>query len=526
MMFRKLCFALILFTALAFLPAHAQDVLTYRNNNARTALDSGETILTPANVNVKTFGRLFTLLVDGKVDAQPLYLSAVTMVGGTHNILIVATEHGTVYAFDADTGVRYWQITTLKTGETTSDDRGCDQVTPEIGVTATPVILRPKGTNGVIYIVAMSKDTSGAYHQRLHALDAASGRELYKGPVGITGHYPGTGDNSVNGNVIFDPAQYKERSGLLLYNGTVYLTWASHCDVRPYTGWIMGYNAASLAQTSVLNITPNGNEGAVWGAGAGLTADSTGNLFLLDGNGVFDTTMTSTGLPASGDYGNSFLRIATTGHLAVADYWEMFDQQNENCCDTDLGSGGALLLPNMTDSKGKTWQLAAGAGKDGNLYIVNRASMGKYNPTSNAIYQELDGILSPGMWNNPAYFAGRLFFGPKDGAIVALQFQNAKLRPKAVAESLNTFGYPGATLSISSNNALNAILWATENTAPEVLHAYSPATLTELYNTTQALNGRDNFGDGNKFMTPTIANGKVYVGSSNSVGVFGILSTK
>src|SRR6195256_4359302 len=271
-------------------PASAQDVLTYHNNNARTGLDSKETILTTANVNATAFGKLFTIPVDGKVDAQPLYLSAVIIAGkGTHNLLIVATEHGSVYAFDADTGANMWHITTLKSGETTSDVRGCDQVTPEIGITSTPVIRRPAGSNGVIYTVAMSKDSSSNYHQRLHALDAATGNELYTGPVDIQAKFPGSGDNSLGGFVIFDPAQYKERSGLLLLNGTVYLAWASHCDIRPYTGWIIGYNASTLAQTTVLNVTPNGNEGAIWGSGAGLAADSNSNLYVLLANGVFDT---------------------------------------------------------------------------------------------------------------------------------------------------------------------------------------------------------------------------------------------
>jgi len=243
---RALVLVMIALLGAAASPADAQDLLTYRHNNARTGLDSKETILTPVNVNVSTFGRLFTLSVDGKVDAEPLYLSAVIISGGTHNVLIVATEHDSLYAFDADSGVLYWHITTLKSGETTSDDRSCNQVVPEIGITATPAISRPTGSNGVVYAVAMSKDSAGTYHQRLHALDAATGNELYSGPVDISAKYPGAGDNSSGGYVIFDPSQYKERSGLLLSNGTFYLTWASHCDIRPYTGWVMAYSASKL----------------------------------------------------------------------------------------------------------------------------------------------------------------------------------------------------------------------------------------------------------------------------------------
>jgi hypothetical protein len=516
---------LILLAAIATF-AFSQDVLTYHNNNARTGLNSLETTLTLTNVNSATFGKLFVLTLDGLVDAEPLYLSQVTIQGATHNVLIAATEHDSVYAFDADTGAPLWQITTLGAGETTSDDRGCGQVTPEIGITSTPVIFRPKGSNGVIYLVAMSKDSSGNYYQRLHALDATTGKELHGGPVVIAAQYPGTGDNSSGGFVTFDPSQYKERSGLLLEAGEIYLTWASHCDIRPYTGWIMGYNLNTLAQKTVINVTPNGNEGAIWGAGGGLTADNAGNIFFLDANGVFDTTLNSSSFPASGDYGNAFIRLTTTGGLAVADYFEMDNGPEESGSDTDLGSGGAILLPNMKDSSGTIWQLAAGAGKDSNLYLVNRVSMGKYSSGSNSIYQQLTGVLPGGIWSMPAFFNNRLYYGPVGQPILAFQFKNAKLAAKAVAKTTNSFGYPGATPSISANGTQNGIVWVPENTNPAVLHAYNAATLVELYNTNQAASGRDQFGAGNKFITPLIINGKVYVGTTTGVGVFGLLSPK
>jgi hypothetical protein len=505
--------------------AFSQDVLTYHNNNARTGLNSLETTLTPTNVNSTSFGKLFTLSVDGLVDAEPLYLSAVPIPSrGTHNLLIVATEHDSVYAFDADSGSLIWHKTTLKSGETPSDDRGCSQITPEIGITSTPVIRRSTGSNGVIYTVAMSKDSSGDYHQRLHALDAATGNELYKGPVEIAAKFPGTGDNSSGGYVIFDPAQYKERSGPLLVDGVVYLAWASHCDIRPYTGWIMGYSATTLGQKTVLNVTPNGNEGAIWGSGAGLTADDLGNIFFLDANGIFDTTLNSSGFPNHGDYGNAFIRLTTTGGLAVADYFEMDNGEQESENDVDLGSGGAILLPPVKDSSGKTWQLAAGAGKDSNLYLVNRNSMGKFQTKSNEIYQELRGALPGGIWSMPAFFGTRLYFGSVNQPIRAFQVKNAKLLTTPVAKTTNAFAYPGATPSISSNNSEDAIVWATENTNPAVLYAYNATNLVELYNSNQAADGRDHFGAGNKFITPLIINGKVYVGTTTGVGVFGLLA--
>jgi hypothetical protein len=500
-----------------------ENVLSYHYNNARTGQNPAETTLTPANVNPTSFGKLFTIPVDGLVDAQPLYLSAVPIPGGTtHNLLIVATEHDSVYAFDADTGSLIWHIAALKSGETPSDDRGCAQVTPEIGITATPAIARPTGSNGVIYTVAMSKDSSGNYHQRLHALDAATGNELYKGPVDIAAQFPGTGDNSSGGFVVFDPAQYKERSGLLIADGLVYLAWASHCDIRPYTGWIMGYTA-TLVQKTVLNITPNGAGGAIWGSGAGLSADQSGNIFFLDANGTFDTTLNASGFPTSGDYGNAFIRLTTTGGLAVADYFEMDNGVDESEADTDLGSGGAILLPNEKDSSSNIWQLAAGAGKDSNLYLVNRTSMGKFNPNSNQIYQELSGVLPGGIWSMPAYFDNTLYFGPVGQPILAFQVKNAKLLAPPVAHTPNAFPYPGATPTISSNQGQNAILWAAENTTPAVLYAYNATNLQQLYNTNQAANARDHFGAGNKFIIPLIINGKVYVGTTTGVAVFGLL---
>jgi len=501
------------------------DVLTYHNDIARTGQNLNETILTTSNVTSAKFGKLGFYSVDGLVDAQPLYASNVAVPGnGTHNLLIAATEHGSVYAFDADSGTTIWSTSMLKAGETTSDPRGCSQVSPVIGVTSTPVIDRTRGANGTVYVVAMSKDGSGNYHQRLHALDLALGTELFSGPVEIQAKYPGTGDNSDGTNVIFDPGQYKERAGLLLMNGILYTSWASHCDIRPYTGWIIAYNPATLAQTSVLNVTPNGNEGAIWMAGAGLAADSSGNIYFLDANGDFDTNLNSSGFPSNGDYGNAFMKISTSAGLAVADYFEMDNQAVENGSDTDLGSGGAMVLPDLNDGAGHTMHLAVGAGKDSNLYVVNRDSMGKFNQSNNsAIYQELPGKLPGGVFAMPAYFNNTVYYGSVGSQIQAFTITNAKLSASATAHTANSFGYPGATPSVSANGASNGIVWAIENSTPAVLHAYDAGTLNELYNSNQAAAGRDQFGNGNKYMTPTIVNGKVFVGTPNGVAVFGLL---
>jgi predicted double-glycine peptidase len=513
---------------LAELPGLAQavDVLTYHNDNGRTGQNLNETRLTPANVNSSQFGLLRVLATDGKVDAQVLCASGISIPGqGQRNVVFVATEHDTVYAFDADSGSTFWKVSLFGSGETPSDNRGCSQVSPEIGITSTPVIDRYLGPNGTLFVVAMSKSGSGQYFQRLHALDLATGVDEVT-PVTISATYPGTGANSSGGNVIFDPAQYEERAALLLLNGVVYTAWSSHCDDTPYTGWIIGYDETTLAQTSVLNITPNGTQGAIWMSGDGLAADSGTNIYFLAGNGTFDTSLNSSGFPANQDFGNAFMKLSTGGNvLAVADYFATYNTPSENNQDVDLGSGGALVLPDMTDSQGVTQHLAVGAGKDQNIYLVDRSNMGKFNSSNdNAIYQELVGALPGGVWAMPAYFNGTLYYGSVGNPLKAFAFQNAHLASSS-SHTPGSFGYPGTTPSISANGNANGIVWAPENSSPAVLHAFAATDLgTELYNSNQAQNGRDHFGSGNKFITPTIANGQVYVGTTSGVGVFGLLN--
>jgi hypothetical protein len=500
-------------------PSPGVDVTTHHNDLSRTGQNLNEVMLTPANVKSATFGKIGFFAVDGLVDAQPLYLSNMTIPGkGIRNVLYVVTENDSAYAFDATTGEVLWQVSALLAGETVSDNRSCYQVIPSIGVTSTPVIDR---THGAIYLVAMSKDASGKYHQRLHALDLTSGAELFGGPTTIQATYPGAGPNSTGSNVVFDPGQYKERAALLLLNGVVYTAWASHCDFDPYNGWIMGFSASTLAMTTVLNITPNGTEGAIWMSGAGPAVDSTGNIYLLDANGTFDTSLDSRGFPSHGDFGNAFLKLSATGGLAVADYFEMVNQDFENTHDQDLGSGGALLILDLTDNSGAIRHLAVGAGKDANMYVVNRDSMGKFNPAGGNAYQEIDGIGQ--VFSSPAYFNNTVYFGPVGTSMKAFGIANALLSSTPSSQTASSFAYPGVTPAISANGSTNAILWAVENSGGAgVLHAYDPANLaTELYNSNQA-GTRDNFSD-NKFITPTIANGKVYVGTPTGVIVFGLL---
>ncbi len=503
---------------------YAGDVLTYHYTSSRQGQNTLESVLTPSNVNSSSFGKVGFFSVDGKVDAQPLYAYRLPGQFHTQNTLFVVTEHGSAYAFDADSGGQSWKVTTLASGETTSDNHGCSQISPEIGITDTPVIDRQRGPNGAMYLVAMSKDSSGKYHQRLHALDLKTGAELFGGPVEIQATYPGTGDGSQNGQVIFAPGQFAERAGLLESGGIIYMAFTSHCDFRPYTGWIMGYNALTLAQTSVIDVTPNGNEGAIWMAGTGLAGDSQGNIYFLDGNGTFDTTLDANGFPINGDYGNAFLKLSTSPKLAVADYFNMYNTVQESNSDEDLGSGGAILLPDLMDNNGEVHHLAVGAGKDANIYVVDRDNMGKFNPNNNnAIYQELVGVLPGGVWANPAYFNQTVYYGSVGHALKAFPISNAMLASSPSSQTSTSFQFPGALSTVSANGTSNGIVWAVENSNPAVLHAYDATNLAnELYNSNQA-GSRDQFGPGNKFITPVVVNGKVFVGTQTGVAEFGLL---
>jgi hypothetical protein len=510
--------------ALTVQTAPIPDVTTYHFDNSRDGLNAQETALTPANVTSATFGKIGFFNSDGQVDAQPLYLAGLNVNGTATNVLYMATEHGSLYAFNADTGAQLWQISLLGSGEAPSDDHGCNQISPEIGITSTPVIDRAKG---VIYAVAMSKDAAGNYHQRLHALNLTTGAELAGSPVEVSGTYPGTGAGSAGGMVLFAPGQYAERAGLLLLNGTIYLTWTSHCDIGAYTGWVMAYSESTLQQTAILNVTPNGSDGSVWMAGNGLATDANGNIYFLDANGTFDTSFDSNGFPTNQDYGNAIIKLSTAGgKLAVADYFEASNTAAESDTDTDLGSGGAMLLPDLTDATGTVRHLLVGAGKDKNIYVADRDNLGKFNSTNNSnLYQELPTALEAGAWSSPAYFNGTVYYGGWNGTLKAFPVTQAKLATTPSSQSAAVFPYPGSTPSISANGTQNAIVWALESPpgSAGVLHAYDATNLSnELYNSNQAAGGRDAF-TGNKFITPVIVNGKVFVGTPTGVAEFGLL---
>ncbi len=499
------------------------DVATYKYDVMRTGENLTEATLTPTNVNAATFGKLKNLSVDGLVDAQPLYLSQLTVGGVPHNVVFVATEHDSVYAFDAETGAILWQVSLLAGGDTPSDNRGCGQVTPEIGITSTPVIDRHAGAHGTLFVAAMTRDTASNYHQRLHALDITTGQELASSPTEITATF---------GSSVFAPGQYKERAALLLNNGSIYTTWASHCDQGAYGGWIIALSERTLAITSVLNVAQDASgtgfasQGpAIWMSGGGPAADAAGNLYVLTANGRFDFSLTLAGFPNGGDYGNSFVKITpSNGTLSVSDYFSMSGELAESSSDTDLGSGGAMLLPDMPDADGKMRQLAVGAGKDGNLYVVDRNNMGKFSSVGNNIWQQLDAVLGGGVWSTPAYFNSMIFYGPQGGSLRAFSVTNALLSTSPTSQTATKFTYPGTFPVVSAQGSANAIVWAYENTSTAVLHAYAANNLAnELYNSNQAANGRDQFGAGNKNIVPVAVDGKVFVATTNSVAIFGLL---
>lgn len=509
------------------------NVLTYHNDNARTGQNLNETLLTTTNVDAETFGKIGTMPVPSNVDAEPLYVSDLAINGVTHNVVFVASENDVVYAFDADTFAPLWH-SSVASGESPSDEvNNCFQVQPSMGVTATPVIDLSAGPHGTIFVVAMTKDSAGKYHQRLHALDLTTGAEQPGSPALVT---------ATSGQSKFDPMQYKERAGLLLMNGYIYLAWASHCDIDPYQGWLMAYKESNLQQTSVLNVTPTGTRGGIWMANTAMAADSSGNIYVLIGNGTFgdgsaNPPMNSSGFPADPNFGNSFLKLSTANDsLFVQDYFAMFNANAESDKDLDLGSGGAIVLPELGDSDGATHRLAVGAGKDGYIYVVDREAMGKYNSSNDqAIYQKLNDpqgdasgtpALTGQVLSMPAYFNDAVYFSAEQDTIKAFPISNGLLATQPSSQSPFTIDFPGCTPSISANGASNGIVWCV-GVSPKkaTLYAFDATDLSqELYDSGQA-GKRDEFADNgsNKFVTPMIANGKVYVGTTRGVVVFGLL---
>ena len=502
-------------------------VTTQHNDNFRTGQNLNETVLTPATVNSSQFGKLFSQSVDGYVYAQPLYVPTVNIPGkGVHNVVYVATEHEGVYAFDADSNTGsnsspLWYSTFIDPAQgittvSTNDVNCSDGVVPEIGITSTPVVDPATNT---IYLLAETKE-NGSFFHRLHALDLSTGTEKFSGPVAIQGSVPGSGAGSSGGMVAFDPLQHLNRPGLLLTSGgNIFLAWASNCDNPPFHGWVMAYDKTSLHQTGIWATTANGDGGGIWTSGAGLSADGSGSVYFATGNGTFDTN----GTPV--DFGDSVVRMAASASgLTVADYFTPYNQQELANNDEDVASGGSLLLP---DQPGPHPQELIQVGKEGSIYVIDRTAMGHYNSHNNSqIVQNLTGQIG-GIYGLPAYWNGNVYFAASYDNLKAFSLTNGMLSAVPTSGSPTGFHYPGATPSVSANGTSGAIVWILQtdqqNGGNEVLRAYDATNLAnELYDSNQN-QGRDNPGGAVKYAVPTIANGKVYVGSASAIHFYGLL---
>jgi hypothetical protein len=482
---------------------------------------------------VATFGKLFSCTIDAPAYAQPLWVPNLNIGGGKHNVVFVATSHNTVYAFDADANpcVKFWNVSLMNAGETyvNNNDVGTDDIFPDIGIVGTPVI---DATTNTLYVVSKSKTTgtsctpAASCFQRLHALSLVDGSEKFGGPAPITSAItvPGTGDGSSGGNVPFHTLRENQRPGLVLLNGVVYVAWASHGDNTPYHGWVIGFDKTNLSRVATFNANPNGSDAGIWMSGGAPAADAAGNLYFLTGNGTFDA---NTG---GADYGDSTVKLSTSGGLSVAGYFTPKDQANLSANDADHGAGGAAIL--MDPSSGPVAHLLIGGGKSGVLYLLNRDNMGGFDSSTNHVVQSLvvsgnEILATAALWNNFLYIAAantplRQFpFNSVTG-----QFGSAS------HSSSHSFGGKGATPSVSASSAsANGIVWAIDAGAfgtpccangPAVLHAYDATNVgTELWNSSQGTGNAA--GNAVKFSVPTVANGKVYVGTRGELSVYGLL---
>jgi hypothetical protein len=499
-------------------------LFTHHNDNARTGQNPNESVLTPANVRVATFGKLFSYSLDGNAYASPLYVANVDIPGqGFHNVVYVATEHNSVYAFDADgrSAAPLWQVSFNNpaagvTSVPAFDTGEGGDISPELGITGTPVIDPATQT---LYVVAKTKEVAGAttYVQRLHALDITTGAEKFGGPVVLQASVPGLGDGSVGGMVPFDALRENQRPALLLDDGVVYIAFGSHGDKPPYHGWVLGYDAASLQQVLVYNVSPNGSGGGIWQGGGGPAADANGAIYFGTSNGSFTVNTGGT------DYGDSFVKLDPSG--AVLDFFTPHDQATLSSGNLDLGSGGLVLLP---DQPGPHPHLLIEASKDGTIYLIDRDNMGHYDPNNdNQIVQSLVKIFlgGNGHFNSPIYFNGSVYFAPISDAIKAFRLSNGLLSTGPTSQTPEVYGFPGGAMSISANGTSNGILWAVQRvgaSSPGVLRAYDASNLTvELYNSAQS--GDDGLDIAAKFNVPIIANGKVFVGSLARLTVYGLL---
>ncbi len=517
-------------------------ILTQHYDNGRTGQNTGETILTTANVNSTNFGKLFTLPVDGYVYAQPLYVPGVTISGkGVHNVLYVATEHDSLYAFDADTGgAPLWQVSFIVNGGSTvpNGNVSTGDIVPEIGITGTPTI---DGTTNTLYVVSKTLE-SGAYFLRLHAIDITSGAEKFGGPVVMSATVSGTGSGSTSGSLPFSTQWENQRPGLLLLNGYVYVGFAAHGDNGPWHGWILSYKASTLQPSGSWCTSPNGIGSGLWASGAGLAADTSGNgrIFVATGNGDYPVTSNVVPNPApapsaSVDFGDSLvqLTLSSTGLITPTDYFTPYNTASLDGADTDLGSGGVIIPPTQG---GPFPDVLVEAGKQGRLYIVNRDKMtSDGSHFCNGCSSDPEVIATSntisGLWSMPAYWNGNMYFWGNGDHLKAFTFSASALSASPTSQSAETNGFPGATPVISANGTTNGIVWAAETDAygssgPAILRAYDATNVSHLLYASNVTSNPDTLGPAVKFAVPVVTNGKVYVGAQKEVDVFGLLGSQ
>lgn len=477
-------------------------VFTYHNDLSRDGVNSKEYALNASTVKAATFGKRFACAIDASAYAQPLWVANIAIGGGTHNVLIAATVHDTVYAFDADAGPcqTYWSKSLLASGETwvnNMDVGGSLDLAPDIGIVGTPVIDPATNT---IYVVSKSKN-GATIHQRLHALSLLDGSEKFSGPQEIAATFSG---------IFFSPLSQNQRAGLALLNGVVYVAHGSHGDIGTYYGWIQGFNAATLAQVSVFNDTPGAGMGGIWMAGGAPAFDSSNNMYVITGNGNFDGVTL---------FGDSFLKLSTPG-LTVSSFFAPTDQASLDSGDTDFGSGGATIL--IDQPSGPVQRLAIGGGKEGTLFVLNRDNLGGNTNNDSGAVQSFS--LGNRIFATPAFWQNTLYVGLDSDHVKSFTFNalTGQFTTSPASQSPSTFGFPGSTPSISSQGTSNGIVWATEKgTGPSVLHAYDATNLgTELWNS--ANSSADQAGQAVKFTVPTVANGKVYVGTVGEISAYGL----
>jgi hypothetical protein len=522
------------------------NVPTWRYDNTHQGQNTQETILTPTNVNTNTFGKLFSHTVDGQVYAQPLYVANLTVNGATHNVIFIADQHDSVYAFDADSngGANsgpLWQASMISTAHgaasgattvpTADVQGGVGDINPEIGISGTPVIDL---TTNTLFVVAKSKE-NGNYVQRLHALNILTGNEQSGSPVAISASVPGNGNASSGGTLTFSTLWQHNRVALGLFNGNIYMGFGSHGDDGPWHGWVLVYNETTLKQTAAICTSPNGNGDGIWGSGAGFpidTVSANGRAFLATGNGDMTTYPP---LTSNVDYGDSILRYdLSNGGFAISDAFTVFNQASLSGADLDQGSGGVLMLP---DQPGPYPHLLLQVGKEGRILILNRDSLGGYVGSSagsntNAV-QDITGALGSdsGLWSTPAYWNGNVYMWAENDALKMFPITNGVLAKKATSESSATSSFPGASPVVSSSGTQNGIVWALMtdlylSNGSSVLYAFNATNVAqELYASNQN-SSRDNAGTAIKFTVPVVTNGKVYVGAGGQVDVYGLLNAE